>query len=404
MVITIITLVVQLLLYILITCLAKPILKAAVNTMDNWVVYSFFIEKVFSEGVEQYFNVENLCNAIFYFALMYLILCFIVRLIQVYFSWSNGDPETSPITVVMGFMKALIVMLVFGVCYEYFVEIIYQLYKVLIANAFNGIDIVGLVDNIHFNLITKLFGGIVVLVVAIEIFLIYIDVLTRGIQILILRLGTAFAAIGLLNADGGAFKGYIKKYIQNAFAVLVQIFMSYMSVLFLSNTQFIMALVTASIGLKGATMMKEFIGADTGSVGSGGLMSTMATAGQATRFAGGIAKRTGSIAGGVGTTLGKAAEKPLAAGGAAIKSLGQTIGSRGKSTSPTKYTGKGSLSGISSGAGGLAGRKIGGYSSGGKKNGALGTFKNNFNNNYSNMSQKLSASDNKAIERRKNKR
>ena len=192
----VVSVVTSLIIHLLVFCAAKPLLTMTTSTIKNWVAYAFFFEGLFDENISQYFNLSGLCKAIFAFAIAFLVMCFIVRIIKVYFSWSNGDPETSPMSVLMGFLKALIVMLVFGVCYEYFVNILYDMYQALINYGFlGGVDVDTILDiNSLSDFAWSLIGAVIVFIVAVEIFLIYIGVLTRGLQIMILRLRNCFCS------------------------------------------------------------------------------------------------------------------------------------------------------------------------------------------------------------------
>lgn len=59
------------------------------------------------------FSISGLYNAVYTFAIAILIMFFVKKMIEVYMAWSNGDPEVSPLTVVVGFVKALITMICF---------------------------------------------------------------------------------------------------------------------------------------------------------------------------------------------------------------------------------------------------------------------------------------------------
>ena len=341
--------------FIFVTCAAIPLLNLVLGTLDSWIGYAFFIEAAFDD-VSNYFDLEGVCQAIYSFAIAFLVLCFITRLIKVYFSWSGGDPETSPMTVLIGFLKALIVMVAFGTCYEYFANIIYNMFQALIKYGFlGGIDTSELIDLDSFqDLAFSAFGAVMMFIVALNLFLVYIGVLTRGIQMLILRLGIAFAAIGLLNADGGVFKNYIKKFLQTGFTVLVQIFLSYLSVVLLSGQHYILALITASTAVKGASMLQEFLGGGTGAFGEQGLTSAMGTLNQASMLTSRAVKAGASIA------------TPAAAGIASLpsaaKSAGQTFAGTqtGKNISSGANKVKGKVGeGVSAVGGKISNSKVG---------------------------------------------
>ncbi len=105
-------------------------------------------------------------------------------------------------------MKALIVMVCFGFIYTQFVNIFYGIYNNLLVGMTGSLDAV--VPE-YKNLGLNVFGAFLYLVIAVQLALLYFQFLTRGFEMLILRLGIPFACIGLLNANQGAFKGYIQK-------------------------------------------------------------------------------------------------------------------------------------------------------------------------------------------------
>ena len=121
-----------------------------------------------------------------------------------------GDPDENPLNVVIGFVKAMIVMICFGFIYTQFVSIFYGIYNDLLMGMTGSLDsVVPEYKNLGLNV----FGAFLYLVIAVQLTLLYFQFLTRGFEMLILRLGIPFACIGLLNANQGAFKGYIQKFI-----------------------------------------------------------------------------------------------------------------------------------------------------------------------------------------------
>lgn len=62
------------------------------------------------------FNVGGLYNAIYTFAIAVLIILFIKKMIETYLAWSSGDPDNNPLNILIGFLKAMIVMICFRIC------------------------------------------------------------------------------------------------------------------------------------------------------------------------------------------------------------------------------------------------------------------------------------------------
>ena len=70
------------------------------------------------------FSISGLYNAIYGFAIALLIMFFVKKMIEVYMAWSNGDPEVSPLTVALGFVKSMIIMIcfriyIYAICLDY---------------------------------------------------------------------------------------------------------------------------------------------------------------------------------------------------------------------------------------------------------------------------------------------
>jgi len=228
------------------------------------------------------FNISGIYRAIYTFAIALLMMFFIKKMIETYMAWSNGDPETSPISVLIGFVKALIIMICFGYLYEVFVDVFYNLFQSIYNAAFPGGNQINNVNPAGMNLIgmflysvTLIFFGLIVLQNA-----------GRGIEMFVLRLGLPFACIGLLNADGGAFKGYSQKMIKVAFTVVVQVLLINFAIALINGNHYVLALATANISYKTPGLLNEF-------------MVTSGSGYYGAREAGSIAARGKIIAGGM---------------------------------------------------------------------------------------------------------
>lgn len=98
-------------------------LNSLFKSMVNLV---FFIERELNAiqiqgGSKIDFN--GIYQVIFSYACFILVIVFISKLIKTYFLHDNGDPEKSPIHLVIGMLKAVIVMICFKEVYDIFVGI-----------------------------------------------------------------------------------------------------------------------------------------------------------------------------------------------------------------------------------------------------------------------------------------
>lgn len=65
--------------------------------------------------------------------------------------------------------------------------------------------------------------------------------------------------IGLLNANQGAFKGYVQKFINNAFTIILQLLLVKFSIILLNGGHFVLCFVASNIALKTPQMLQEFM-------------------------------------------------------------------------------------------------------------------------------------------------
>ena len=126
------------------------------------------------------------------------------------------------------------------------------------------------VGNVAWNIL----GAFFYLIIAIYMILIYFQTITRGIEMFILRLAIPFACLGLLNSDGGAFNGYVKKFISNAFTVIVQLALLQFAILLMNNAHLILSLSTVMIANRTPHMLREFMETSGGNNGLGSKVST----------------------------------------------------------------------------------------------------------------------------------
>lgn len=102
---------------------SEATLNSLFKSMVNLV---FFIERELNAiqiqgGSKMDFN--GIYQVIFSYACFILVIVFISKLIKTYFLHDNGDPEKSPIHLVIGMLKAVIVMICFKEVYDIFVGI-----------------------------------------------------------------------------------------------------------------------------------------------------------------------------------------------------------------------------------------------------------------------------------------
>jgi membrane-anchored glycerophosphoryl diester phosphodiesterase (GDPDase) len=89
--------------------------------------------------------------------------------------------------------------------------------------------------------------------------LLWIQFLKRGLEIYVLKIGIGIACCGLMDSDGGVFKPYIKKFFQEVFSVLLQVFFLKLSIALLINGNILFGIAAISASLKAPQFLQEFI-------------------------------------------------------------------------------------------------------------------------------------------------
>ena len=164
----------------------------------------------------------SIFDIFFAFGIALIILKFLKKGFDTYILWSDGDADTEPSILFIGFLRALAVAISFPTMYGWLAEIIQDMSEKIISIISGSMetDFSAVITGISS---AGLFTGIVSLIFFICFFVLYIQFLTRGMEILILRIGLPLACVGLMDRDGGVFKSYIQKFYQSTLAVLVQI-------------------------------------------------------------------------------------------------------------------------------------------------------------------------------------
>lgn len=144
---------------------ADTTLNSLFKSMVNLV---FFIERELNAiqvqgGIKINFN--EIYQVIFSYACFILVIVFIAKLVKIYFLQSDGDSEKSPIHLIIGMMKAVIVMICCKEIYDLFVGIVSNFLD-SILNAM-PVKVVSLSEALSGNIAGGIFTAIACLVLLI---------------------------------------------------------------------------------------------------------------------------------------------------------------------------------------------------------------------------------------------
>lgn len=215
--------------------------------------------------------VDVLFDIMLGFGISLIILKFLKKGFECYVMWTDGDPDSEPVGLVVRFMQAMVVAVCFPVMYGWMGEIaedlIDQLMTAIGASTeydwqtwVNGISTLGLT--------TAIFG----LIFIICYFMLYFQFLMRGLEIMILRIGMPMACVGLLDNDKGVFKTYINKFFQSTLAVVIQICLCKLGVGMMLNIGINMnvfwGLACMVLAIKTPAFLRDFLIPTTGGGGA----------------------------------------------------------------------------------------------------------------------------------------
>ena len=173
---------------------------------------------------------------IYGFCCALVVLKFLSKGFKIYILWRDGDADSSPADMVVGIMQAAVVMVSFPLIYRYMVSITLFLAQNLLAlmGTYEYVSAPLFLDPMALagqGILFLLF----LLIYVIAIFILWLQLLGRGFELLILRLGIPFACLGLIDSDMGIFKGYIQIFFKAMLTSVVQILLLSLSLKIVTN-------------------------------------------------------------------------------------------------------------------------------------------------------------------------
>ena len=245
------------------------------------------LDFVLSELVEMVFYIANYMGdttgvtlftsleTLFYgFGLWLLILKFLKKGFETYVVGTEGDPDSDPMAFLFQFIKALILILCFPFIYEMLARITIGFGAVIIDNigtsGASWLDegsVVGVIDYFGDNVV----AGIVSVI---GLILLYFQILMRGAEMYVLRLGFYLACAGIVESDNGAFAPYMMMFLKCAVTTLAQVSLLQLSITLLSSDVMMMGWAFLFLAISAPKFLQQFM-VPTG--GGGSIMGKVAS-------------------------------------------------------------------------------------------------------------------------------
>ena len=243
---------------------SEATLNSLFKSMVNLV---FHIERELSNlklADGSFINFNKIYETIFSFAIYILIIVFISKAIKIYFMMREGDAEENPIQLMIGMIKAVIIMICFKEIYNIFVGIVQEFLNGILSNM--TVQGTNLAEILTGNMGGGIFTAVACLVLLIVWLILICQFIMKGIEILVMRLGIPFASIGLLNSDNGVFTEYVRDFLLTAFTLVVQLGLLNLSILALVNGHLIYGIAIAIVSVNTPMMLGKFMIRQNGSL------------------------------------------------------------------------------------------------------------------------------------------
>ncbi len=240
--------------------------------LEKLVTMALYAEKQISSLGTNGF--DTLFDIFFGYGVSLIILKFLKKGFETYILWTDGDPDADPIILLTNFFRAMAIAISFPIVYDIFAEIIEkastEVMTTIGLNVNTGFD--AILDSSNF---LGFFTAIAVLVFFVIFIFLYIQFITRGLEILILRIGVPLACTGLMDADKGVFRTYTQKFLQSFFTVLIQVVLAKLGLVIMLNGHIFYGIACLLLALKTPRFLQEFLIVSSSGGGMHGIYSSV---------------------------------------------------------------------------------------------------------------------------------
>ncbi|MBR3255892.1 MAG: hypothetical protein IKF97_06780 [Clostridia bacterium] len=161
-----------------------------ISTMDT----AFFSEK----GMQSYIGGGNIdfnsiYNVIFSFGITLIILKFLKKGIETYILWQSGEATNSVFPLVVKFVQAIVIAISFPYIYKLGIDVADEFGKSVLTALKIDTSAGALVSSLVATVTSQgLFTAVLAIILLVLIGILYIQLLKRGIEILVLRLRCSY--------------------------------------------------------------------------------------------------------------------------------------------------------------------------------------------------------------------
>ncbi len=237
---------------------------------------------------------EGLSGICFSLGVSLIVLKFLKKGFDVYILQTDGDAEADPLGLLVNFTRALAIAIGFPTLYKWMADATEETINAMLA--VENMSLASMVTDAYMGIDSLLKASLNLIFMVMLIMLAY-QMIKRGLEIYVLRIGVPIACVGLIENDRGAFKAYSQKFFQSMFAVIVQIVLLKVGLLLMATAtgdlvadilQLLFAIAVLGLAFGMPKLLAEFT---TNMSGGGGGLNTVYSGARMAQMAKGLFKR-----------------------------------------------------------------------------------------------------------------
>lgn len=266
----------------------KELLDAISKIFGDAFYAAFYIEQMEGLSVLTGDAVERALQGMYTILVYILVLKFLWKGFQVYILWRSGEAENPPTEMAKGAVLAVVVAVGFPVLYSYAMEITRSIGELVLLpflgreemNSPNTFQLVqaALGHAAESASVAMALGFVVYMVVLVCA---YGQMLSRGIELLVYRLGVPLAVVGFIDSDDGIWRTYLQALLRQLATVLVCYVLVMLGMAVMTSFDWLNLIVGIALefsAFKAPKMLSQFL---IPSGGGGGKMQIVYTAARA---------------------------------------------------------------------------------------------------------------------------
>lgn len=243
----------------------EDLAKDAIKLVNKWLVdlmdialncQAYMTNNMKVKGID--FDAIN--SVMLKYALALIVLKFLQKGFCIYILQSDGDPDHDPLALLTGMFQAVAISVTFFSLYTPLVNI----FKKFTSEILKAMSSKGEIQEIKEKLIDTLLGQglttiLLVIVFLVVVMILYVKIIMNGAELMVLRFAIPILSVGLMDADGGAFKVAGKKFLQMGFTCSLQIILLRFAMALLLTKHPIWAIAFGTLSLGVPRLIQDYL-------------------------------------------------------------------------------------------------------------------------------------------------